>query len=516
MSNRRLWLCFALLLLVSCTKRALLFGVGPGPIAMDAIEYWRIAGDVAAGDWLQRTGGIDYRTPLYPTFVALHRRWLGDHSLVALVFSQHVLLLGANLITAWVCWRVSRSRWVGLLAFGFAEMSLLRDWAANVVLTEALFTFLLTAAIAALVMYHQRPSLGGAAAAAVLLGLAILVRPVPQWLGLPLVGLFFFHCSRWAVRRRAPRTIVRHALAAAAILALLLAPWCVRNWAVFGKPFLSRLPAVNKWQVCFQGASAARLPIPPGSAGERLRALVGTADGDLADRYCYAVVSALQSKGMSKEEIDALVSDVCLQAICRHPLQFAWPALKRFVNFWRCTANDPPYIHCRGVPDFAGQRTWQWVTDTSWFRKLLAQSPAHWLRWNEFYTVLVGSGTLLMIVRRRTRAAGLSLAAVFAYFAAVTAGVEIENYRYRMVLEPATIVVVVCGFAGVWEGSRSRGGGRQAQVGRVKAELPWDAERLLAGQPQAKRTPRREFSFPRCSADPRRTPKIPTESGSRG
>jgi hypothetical protein len=80
------------------------------------------------------------------------------------------------------------------------------------------------------------------------------------------------------------------------------------------------------------------------------------------------------------------------------------------------------------------------------YEKVLRKTPVHYLRFNEFVMVLVAVGTLGMIWGRHTRALGLSLAMSFLYFAAVTAVAEIENYRYRMILEPCMWVAVVCGF----------------------------------------------------------------------
>ena len=78
----------------------------------------------------------------------------------------------------------------------------------------------------------------------------------------------------------------------------------------------------------------------------------------------------------------------------------------------------------------------------------LRNTLVHQLHWNELVTVLLGLGTGLLILRRPSREIGLSLALVFAYFAAVTAAVVIENYRYRTIVEPLMIITIVCGVCG--------------------------------------------------------------------
>jgi hypothetical protein len=172
-----------------------------------------------------------------------------------------------------------------MACFGLCALSLMRPWFANLICPETLFMFLFVASFGALCAYHQRPGFVRAMAFGMLLALTILVRPVPKLLWIPLVGLFLLQATSWGVERRAMRTVFGHALAAAVMLALILSPWYARNWAVFGEPFVARLPPVNKWQVCFQGGSAARLSIPQTPSGHKLLSLLGTRDGDVAERY---------------------------------------------------------------------------------------------------------------------------------------------------------------------------------------------------------------------------------------
>ena len=280
------------------------------------------------------------------------------------------------------------------------------------------------------------------------LGLTILVRPVPQWLWPPLLLLFFLHGSRGTCQPRRFPVILQHAVVAATVIVLLCTPWYARNWAMFGQPFLARLPAENKWLACFQHGSGGGLPIPDDPAGRRLLELIGTPDGDVQDRSCHAVIVALRDKGLSKEDRDQLVAAVCRAAIREHPGRFSWAACKRFVNFWRCYRRWHPVF---GVfTSLAGPWPTRVATrsDCRSVRDGLRNTLVHRLRWNELVTVLLGLGTGLLILRRPSREIGLSLALIFAYFAAVTAAVIIENYRYRTIVEPLMIVTIVCGVCG--------------------------------------------------------------------
>ena len=71
------------------------------------------------------------------------------------------------------------------------------------------------------------------------------------------------------------------------------------------------------------------------------------------------------------------------------------------------------------------------------------------LRWNEIVLAVIAVGFAGLLKHRSTRMIGISFMLIFAYFAAVTAAAEIENFRYRMILEPATITVVVVGLCGI-------------------------------------------------------------------
>jgi hypothetical protein len=442
---RYFWCLLIALFLTSGTKHVLTFATGPTVLKNDAHEYWSRGGRVAEGDWLQVDDAVNYRGPLYPTFLGLCRWAFGSQALLGVAVLQHLLHMVTGLMTAAISWVITRRRLVVLAAYGMSVLCVTRPWYANVVLTESMFLFLMTATFGALVVYHRRPSTPAAAIFAVLLGLSILTRPIPKLLWLPLVTLFFLHVSQWADLRR----ILRHAVVAGLALWGVLAPWSIRNRLIFENASVARVPPINKWVVCFHDQSAADLPIPDTAAGDRLRALLPEIDSDnTLRRDGYEVIRRLQDTGLSEEEVDDLITAACLDAIEEHPRTFGWKAVKRFVNFWRCSVKKYPFYstyRCDRTCDFEGQVTWRFEPFASWYEQVLLRCPSGRLRWMELDSLACGLGTLLLIIRRRTRTIGLSLATIFLYFAAVTAALEVENYRYRMVLDPCIIVASVCG-----------------------------------------------------------------------
>jgi hypothetical protein len=439
------WVGMVLLFLAGYTKHVLTLSTGPTVLVNDAREYWTRGGRIADGDWLQREEAVNYRTPLYPLLIAGCRRVFGPYALFALAVIQHVLQLATGLITAAICWGISGKRWVTFVGYAMSVLCMTRPWYANVVLTETLFVHLMTVSFAALVAYHLRPSTPRAAAFGAALALAILTRPIPKYLWLPLLGLFFLH----AVNRTDRRRIAGHVLMAGCALTAVLLPWGIRNAVVFDEATVASVPPINKWVVCFHAGSAANLPIPDSPAGRRLvQLLPRLTQGNAEIRDGYRVIARLRAAGLRDADIDNLISAVCIDAIREHPQTFGWKTFKRFVNYWRCSVKPYPFYAeypRTGAGDYDGQVRWRWEPLASWYESWLRLSPSQQLHWLEFDSLLCGVGTLLLIARRPTRAIGLSLAAIFLYFSIVTAALEIECYRYRLVLDPCLIVASVCG-----------------------------------------------------------------------
>jgi dolichyl-phosphate-mannose-protein mannosyltransferase len=246
----------ALVLLVATVVR-LGFALRPPPfLTPDSQGYylpgWELAHGLGFGPELRRTPG-------YPLFVAAAVTLLGD-DLRGLVLAQHALgLLTAGL--TFLLGRLAYGRVAGLLAgLGVALAGPLLIYE-HYVLTEALFTPLLTLALLLTLLALRRPTAIRLVAAGLALAAATLTRPVADVL-VPLLPLALLaaRCRRAAISyqlsaisrgpaagRRplaavsAPASTEPHRsplLAAWAWyglgLALLLLPWMGRNWLAHG------------------------------------------------------------------------------------------------------------------------------------------------------------------------------------------------------------------------------------------------------------------------------------------
>jgi 4-amino-4-deoxy-L-arabinose transferase-like glycosyltransferase len=93
----------------------------------------------------------------------------------------------------------------------------------NLLLTEVLFTLLLTASCYSVVLYYRREKVRFLALAGVLLGLAALTRSV-VWLSPPFLGAYVILTGRGSLRHR-----VLAAIALVLAFTATIAPWAIRN-----------------------------------------------------------------------------------------------------------------------------------------------------------------------------------------------------------------------------------------------------------------------------------------------
>lgn len=103
------------------------------------------------------------------------------------------------------------------------------------VMTETLATLLATAALYALSLWDAKPSLRLAIVAGIVFGLASLCRPTfLPWLGLSAVGMVWLRCDAWKLSSL--RASVMPAIACILSAAIVISPWVLRNYFVFGVP----------------------------------------------------------------------------------------------------------------------------------------------------------------------------------------------------------------------------------------------------------------------------------------
>jgi 4-amino-4-deoxy-L-arabinose transferase-like glycosyltransferase len=214
-----------ILVLGALVRLALLAWFADVPLSIwDERDYNAIAVNlVEHGEFAFDSGSpTSLRPPLYPAMVA------GVYWLFGLENYQAVRLLqvGLSLLNVLLLYRLGAaisSRRVGSWLAGmfcFYPSLLVFD---NLLLTETLFTLLLSAACYGLVLFYQREHFAYLLATGVLLGLAALTRSV-VWMSFPFLSLYLLLTWKAPWRRRLLAPV-----AVCVAFAATLAPWSIRN-----------------------------------------------------------------------------------------------------------------------------------------------------------------------------------------------------------------------------------------------------------------------------------------------
>lgn len=199
------------------------------PRITDELDYTRLAKNLLQhGEFGFEPGKLtSLRPPLYPFLVA------GVYGVFGLDNNQAVRLLQVflSLLNVWVLYHLGREvlcRRAGLILAGaFAFYPTMLGYS-QLLLTEVVFTLLLTASCFAVVRFYRTEQMGWLAVAGLLLGLSALTRSV-VWMAPP-----FLAC--WVVlTARSPWT---QRLVGAGVLLLsfsaTIAPWTIRNTRLQG------------------------------------------------------------------------------------------------------------------------------------------------------------------------------------------------------------------------------------------------------------------------------------------
>lgn len=195
----------------------------------DPEEYYRAALHILQGGY--HDTGKWLRPPLYPALLALLLPLAGMDVARALLLQAG--LMGAGALAFYALGRQLFDARVGLLSALIAALFVPLAAFGSALYAEALFVTLIALALAAL----DRALAGGrwtwALAAGAALGLATLTRAVGLFL-IPAAALWLFWCGRAAPSGRGG------ARAAALLLgaALVIAPWTARNYAAHGRLIL--------------------------------------------------------------------------------------------------------------------------------------------------------------------------------------------------------------------------------------------------------------------------------------
>ena len=332
------------------------------PIAsVDAWGYHRLALNLAAGNGFSLQRDPPYlptsiRTPLYPLFLLSVRHLLGPAPRAAALVQA--LLEGATaLLTAWLGARLAGPR-AGRIAALLYALNPTQVRFASDLFAETFLAFLLLGAACAMLQYLARhPASRGRAwllLSGVLAGCAILCKPNVQLL--PFLWIVPLVLSAVAVQSRAgasTRSAWRQPVADGALflaaVAVILAPWYVRNARTFGRPILSTAFEGNVSRISAPAAlaSARATYVAPWSA--EWEALFGEVLAETAERYAWHV----PWDALSAREIEAHNRQLYLVArevLLRHPVAWLGSHLQGLVRYLEPHTYRVIYARLAGRP----------------------------------------------------------------------------------------------------------------------------------------------------------------------
>ncbi|MGD0750671.1 MAG: glycosyltransferase family 39 protein [Anaerolineales bacterium] len=177
------------------------------------------------------------RTPVYPMFVAAIYG-IGGQNPIIIILVQMVISTLSVFITYKLGSRLisKPAAMIGAVLIAISVESITNSF---FLLTESLFTFLLLASLLAWVKSRQDGKGRWLVIAAILMGLAILCRPIAFYYPLVVAGTILFDLRR----RWIPR--LRDILIYLVITALVLFPWLLRDYILFGSPTVSTITNYN-------------------------------------------------------------------------------------------------------------------------------------------------------------------------------------------------------------------------------------------------------------------------------
>ena len=270
----------------------------------DEKEYQNIAKNLlATGSYSENgTQPTAFRAPGEPFFLAAIYA-LGDQSMASSRVWQSLLWA----VTLWLAYRVAREMGASERAAGWvaavAAVYPIYVYVPGVLYPTSLFSLMMLLGTWGLMRAYNGGGWRAAVVGGVGLGLGTLT--------IPYYGLSVLFAPLWLGRRR-----WREALVATAVAVVLIAPWPLRNWAVFGAPVMGTQQNLNLWY--------GNNPQATGSSGSNVRIL----PRELWIRY-------RATKATDELAAERMLAEDAWHHIRENPGRTAWLWLCKALNFFR-------------------------------------------------------------------------------------------------------------------------------------------------------------------------------------
>jgi len=216
----------------------------------DSYGYWQIAYNMVHHFSFSQSYSFPleldyYRTPVYPLFIAFAEA-IGPEG-----FSIIVLQILASVATCYFTYRIavelSQNLFIGNIAAILVAIDLPSIVLTNLVLTETLFSFLLTLTFYFFVKYLKENKTNQLIYTGLFTGLTILCRPIAFFIPFLFFGFVIFKY------RQNIRILFKQLLLLCGFILLVVSPWLIRNKIVYDHYFLSVIREHNVLN--YKGAS---------------------------------------------------------------------------------------------------------------------------------------------------------------------------------------------------------------------------------------------------------------------
>jgi 4-amino-4-deoxy-L-arabinose transferase-like glycosyltransferase len=289
------------------------------PEIVDAQDYHQLAVRLAeTGSYADAQGNlISLRPPLYPAMMAGVYSLAGSENYGAV----RALQLCLSMLTTVIVFSLGRAVYsprVGLIAAAMHAFypSLLAF--SNLLLTEVLFTFLVSLGVWLSVTLLNKPTLLGAVALGLTLALGALTRST-LWIFTPLLLCYLAYACSASIPRR-----LLVAAVAAMIFALAIAPWAYRNTTLH-RTFVP---------IDVMGGRNVMMGNYEHTPLERSWATIDIVQGDNAWHRVLARHTPNYGE-LTQGQVDKAAMKYGLNYMIAHPGQSLQRSLVKFFNFWQ-------------------------------------------------------------------------------------------------------------------------------------------------------------------------------------
>lgn len=398
----------------------------------DSDVFLETFGAIRAGHLLEHD---PHRTLLYPYFLTAFLIWSGEPPMdQIIVAAQHVL----GVLSA-VCFFLAgrrvfgpRPALAGSLLLTLHTTQLFYEIS---ILSETLFTFLLSAALIPMTAFVAAPTIRGAIVTALACAVLTLTRPVAEW-------FFVVPLCAALVIVKAWRTRLALVAATVATLAVILTPWAMVNQRTFGT-FAVALG--RGFGMMIRVFDIDRLPPPAHTnypdVGEALA--VATRTGQYSPATF--VRDELRRRHHSSADADSLMNGFAMEAVAEHPVRFAINSLQQWVIQLAAPLEDEAICPSINGPYVCSKRTQGYAREPFLNRPRSADQPVR--PWVVSYirhfqipmAVVVGLalfGLVAYVAEQRPDVVrGVYLAAVVGYFTFLPAFGQSPQDRYRLPID---------------------------------------------------------------------------------